>query len=428
GGVMIVTLALITSVVVWQRLARTPAGNTLRTDFLGRSSTMKTTPVTDLPGMEGDPSFSPDENEVAFAWAGEANDNVEIYVKGLDGGNLRRLTNHPALDSGPVWSPDGRSIAFIRYSYSDKERAIFTIPATGGSERRLISANVLGLPDERAYIDWSPDGKSLVYSDASGPNLPFGIFRISAETLEREQLTSAPEHWFGDQRPVYSPTGQTLAFVRTVSLGAHGVDDIYVMPATGGEPQRLTFDNQNIEGLAWTPEGRNIVFSSNRGGLNGLWQISATGGEPQPLGIGGDNALLPAISNQGRFLAYVKHSQTMSIWRVDLQRSSAETGSRTSVLSTTTQNYFPKISADGKRIVFASSRSGAAEIWACDADGSNMLQLTKLGLPEKGSPRWSPDGRFIAFDTRLKEPSDIYVIGSDGGPSRRLTEDSAEDV
>jgi Tol biopolymer transport system component len=425
-GLLIAALALMTAVAVWQRFARTPAGNAPRTDSLGRSAAMKTTPLTDLPGMEGDPAFSPDENEIAFGWTGEANDNVDIYVKPLDGGNLRRLTTNPALDSGPVWSPDGHSIAFIRYS--DKERAIFTIPSIGGSEFKLFSANVLGLPDGRAYIDWSPDGKSLVYSDASASNRPFGIFQFSAETLERQQLTSAPEHWVGDQRPVYSPTGQMLAFVRVVSVGANAVGDIYVMPATGGDPKRLTFDNQNIEGLSWTPEGRNIVFSSNRGGLSGLWQISATGGEPQPLGIGGDNALLPAISNLGRLLAYVKHFQTMSIWRVDLQSSFAETGAQTRVLSTTTQNYFPKISPDGKRIVFSSSRSGAAEIWACDADGLNMLQLTRLGRPETGSPRWSPDGRFIAFDTRLKEPSDIYVIGSDGGPSRRLTEDPAEDV
>jgi dipeptidyl aminopeptidase/acylaminoacyl peptidase len=97
------------------------------------------------------------------------------------------------------------------------------------------------------------------------------------------------------------------------------------------------------------------------------------------------------------------------------------------VLSTTARDELPQISLDGRRIVFDSTRSGSREIWVCDSDGSNLLQLTKLGRPLTGTPRWSPDGRYIAFDTRLAEQSDIYVIAANGGVPRRLTEDPADD-
>jgi Tol biopolymer transport system component len=340
---------------------------------------MKTIPLTDFPGLQLDPAFSPDGNEVAFAWTGEAGGNTDIYVKLVDGGTAQRLTINPAMDVCPVWSPDGHSIAFARFSQA--ERAIFAIPAIGGPERKLLSANAARFSGWAGHINWSPDGKSLVYSDASAPHrplpyFPFAIFRLSVETLETQQLTSPPEHCAGDTQPVYSPDGQMLAFVRGVS---ERVDDIYLMPAGGGEPRRLTFDNQRIVGVTWTPDGRSIVFSSGRGGMNGLWRISAVGGEPQPLGVGGENSILPAISRQGQQLAYVKTFGSMSLFRVDLPGSPGKTSSRTKLLSTTININFPspQISPDGKRIVFSSARTGATEVWVCDSDGSEPSPVDK---------------------------------------------------
>src|SRR5262249_55160390 len=71
-------------------------------------------PLTSYPGIEMQPSFSPDGNQVAFAWNGEKQDNFDIYVKLIGAGGNLRLTTHPADDYSPAWSPDGRSIAFLR--------------------------------------------------------------------------------------------------------------------------------------------------------------------------------------------------------------------------------------------------------------------------------------------------------------------------
>lgn len=84
------------------------------------------------------------------------------------------------------------------------------------------------------------------------------------------------------------------------------------------------------------------------------------------------------------------------------------------------------ISPDGQKIAFGSDRSGTIEIWLCDSDGSNPVQLTSMGAANTGTPRWSPDGRQIAFDSRKEGHSDIYLIDAGGGSPRRLTTEPFE--
>jgi Tol biopolymer transport system component len=81
----------------------------------------------------------------------------------------------------------------------------------------------------------------------------------------------------------------------------------------------------------------------------------------------------------------------------------------------------PQYSPDGAKIVFTSSRSGPPEVWVCERDGSNPLQLTFLGAPVTGSPHWSPDGKHIVFDSNVDGQFDIYAINAAGGSPQRLT-------
>jgi serine/threonine protein kinase len=99
--------------------------------------TLSATPLTTYPGFQGEPSFSPDGNQVAFAWNGEKQDNVDIYVKliGTTGPPLR-LTTDAAPDYSPAWSPDGRFIAFLR-DFPRQKSAVLLIPALGGPDRKM---------------------------------------------------------------------------------------------------------------------------------------------------------------------------------------------------------------------------------------------------------------------------------------------------
>ncbi|HVN79592.1 MAG TPA: protein kinase, partial [Terriglobia bacterium] len=117
-------------------------------------------PLTSYPGSEGNPSFSPDGNQVAFSWNGEKQDNTDIYIKLIGFSNYVRLTTDPADDVHPVFSPDGRFVGFIRVT---KERRTFIIvPAIGGQERIVGEVGPSAFPSPGAGFDWFPDGKWVV--------------------------------------------------------------------------------------------------------------------------------------------------------------------------------------------------------------------------------------------------------------------------
>src|SRR5438552_1348192 len=82
------------------------------------------------------------------------------------------------------------------------------------------------------------------------------------------------------------------------------------------------------------------------------------------------------------------------------------------LISSTRDSLAPQYSPDGKRVAFMSIRSGSEEIWICDSDGANLIQLTSLGGPSVTTPRWSPDGTKIAFDSTAAGEYDIWVVGA----------------
>jgi Tol biopolymer transport system component len=388
---------------------------------------MKVFPFTSLAGAELDPAFSPDGKEIAFNWTGEKDDNFDIYVKQIDSQSLLRLTTHPAVDLCPVWSPDGAYIAFSRLSrLSVTDGGIYIVRAKGGAERKVYSAK--WDDPSLAHIDWSPEGKLLAFQDRSSPQEPYSIFLLSLETLEKRKLTSPPEgHWNGDWNPAFSPDGKMLAFMRDSSVDT---EDIYLVPVGGGEARRLTFDNTPLRGMAWTPDGSAIVFTNSSGGTNfRLWKVSISGGTPEPLVAGGEEAMSIAISRQGNRLAYTQASPgNTDIWRIELSSSTGRGSSPVKLIGSSRGEENPKYSPDGKKIAFASDRSGSVEIWVCDNDGSNQVKLTNFGGPLGGSPNWSPDGRRIAFDSRPEGYSQIFVINADGGQPHRITKDNVDDT
>jgi eukaryotic-like serine/threonine-protein kinase len=387
----------------------------------------KVIPFTTFPGRELQPAFSPDGKQIAFAWNGEKGDNFDIYIKLNNAATPPlRLTSDPSDDLYPEWSPDGSHLAFVRQSGT--QIIIVTIPALGGPERKLYSGSTgfFSLYEYGNALSWSPDGKQLAFSGREAANEPNGIFVLSTETLEKRRITTAPSGYLGDSTPAFSPDGRTIAFFRWVTVGPA---DVFLVPAAGGEVKRLTFDGRSCRGLAWTADGKDIVFSSwpswlSNTGLR-LLRIPVAGGTPAPLGAGEENACTLAISKQGDLLAYSQEFGDTNIWQLNVRGEGAHAPAK--LISSTRQDFGPQYSPDGNHIAFTSARSGSNEVWVCDSQGLNAIQLTSFGGPDVGSPRWSPDGRHIAFDSKGSGPRNIYVIAAEGGKPRVLT-DGADDV
>ena len=385
----------------------------------------KVTPFTTFSGREQQPSFSPDGNQIAYAATGDKGDNFDIYIKLVNSeAPPLRLTTNPADDIYPAWSPDGQVIAFVRHV--GPQITIYTISVLGGTERKLYSGTsaFYSLYEFGNALSWSPDGKYLAFSGQPSADEPNNIFLLSLDTLEAHPITKPPEGFLGDSTPAFSPDGKLLAFVR----GASSRDvEVYVMPAGGGEPKRLTFDNRSGRSLAWTADSKWIVFSSwFYGGLK-LFKVEAAGGTPQQLDVGTEFASTLAISRRGDRLAYSQDIRDTNIWRIDLNGSTA-IKAHTRIISSTRQDYSPQYSADSKKIAFTSGRTGSNEIWVCDADGQNPVPITSFGGPDVGTPRWSPDGQQIAFDSLAPGHRDVYVVGTQGGKPRRLTGDNFDNV
>jgi eukaryotic-like serine/threonine-protein kinase len=381
--------------------------------------------LTSYPGLESRPAFSPDGRQVAFAWNGENEGRYEIYVKLVDAGAPLRLTNATTgYNFYPAWSPDGRHIAFTR---REKGKAgIFLVPALGGPERNLFSISVT--PPGLIYLSaeaWSPDGKLLAFAARETPQESMSIFLLSVETLEKRKLTSPPSALIGgDLGAAFSPDGKLLAFTRGRD---NDVRDIYTVPVTGGEPKQVTFDNQQLTSVTWTPDGRELIFSSRRGGRLELWRVSTSGGTPERVMPGAEGAWYPVISRQGNRLAYQVWTLDRNIWQVEVSDPARGSTPPVRVIYSTKFDLAQSFSPDGKKIAFASDRAGSPEIWVCDGDGSNCAQLTSFGA-QTGSPNWSPDGRQVVFDCTQAGHQDIYVVSAEGGPPRRLTAEPSDET
>jgi Tol biopolymer transport system component/serine/threonine protein kinase len=391
-------------------------------------------PLTTYPGSQEQPTFSPDGNQVAFAWDGEKQDNQDIYVKLIGtGGPPLRLTTDRAKDYSPAWSPDGRFIAFLRKLPGEKA-AVLLIPALGGPEHKvaeiLTTGFLLG-----PYLAWAPDGNWLVISGKDSPTERAALFLMSTETGEKRRLTSPPAHLTGDSCPALSPDGRTLAFTRSPDAG---VGDLYVLSLSAelkplGEARRLTLGNRGFGKPAWTSDGREIVL----GGTSGqLWRIAPSGSaEPQRLASLGEDVAEPAISPRGRRLAYVHGFYHENIWRIAApsghgsgnSKSPKPVGNATPFISSTRGDSSPQFSPDGKRIAFRSRRSGNDEIWISNAEASNAVQVTDFGGAALTTPRWSPDGGRIAFDSNAAGDFDVWVVSANGGKSQRMTTHPAND-
>ena len=374
-------------------------------------------PVTTFPGDEREPALSPDGRQVAFSWGGKTGDNRDIYVLLLGEQDPLRLTFDSAEDAYPAWSPDGKHIAFIRRR--DGARAdIMLISSIGGPERKLHEIR-LGAWLASRMLAWSPDGKWLCFADEVGASGHHVLFLVSPESGDVKRFLHEEENGIGDSSPAFSPDGRWLAFSRfehpfnsNLLLQRLSAD---LMPQ--GEPIPVMGAGINPRAPVWMPDGKKVLFldrtrmmEAEIGGPARPFYVSASAFSELTL-AGLNLRLVASLSNRRR-----------EIWMMPLgSKGLTAPGYAHVIVQSSTGESHPRFSPDGRSMAFSSQRSGAAEIWLADSDGEHQRQLTHRSFYIAGYPRWSPDAQSVAFHARLPNDPQIYVVRVGDGSVKQIT-------
>jgi Tol biopolymer transport system component len=399
-------------------VAAAVAGLVLGRALVGPSPAASTSPVTRQltfqKGVERHPALSPDGKLVAYV--SDAAGGTDIFIQRVDGRNALNLTaDSPEADTEPSFSPDGSQIAFR------SERGgggIFVMGATGESVRRLS--------DRGHNPSWSPDGGRLVVSteriiDPMSRQGAAELWIVDVATGETRRL------YAGDAvQPAWSPDGRRIAFWRVD--GNTGQRDLATIDAEGeGESTAVTSDVPVDWNPVWSPQSDSLLFVSDRGGTMNVWRVAidpetgASGGEPVLVGAPAEDvAWLSAASVEGA-LAYDSRSAVHFLYSLPLDPERLRpAGEIRTVYAGALPISYTHPSPDGTAI--AMTTGGAQEdVYVLGSDGGDLRQLTNDRFRDRG-PQWSPDGSEIAFYSNRSGTYQLWSIRADGSGLRQLTE------
>ena len=374
-------------------------------------------PLTSLPGRKDLPVFSPDGNIVAFAWdGGQQGQNSDVYLMQLDGGRPLQVTTHAASEWPSCFSPDGRRLYFNRQSASGFTS--YWVPTLGGDETRVA---------EGVITDIAPDGQSavLVRLNGSQPGEQ-GIFVLQLFTGNERRLGEN----FGAMDPKFSADGKWVYI-------SHGPNrdrvSLHRVPAGGGQPEQVQFSNldddvDRIEGIRFAPRHTRMLIEARAKVTNAriLYVANADGSDPKRLP---SSVAAGALSPDGRQMVSVRNAFVVRPYRVEAFPAPKHPAIPELLLDSPFEEYSPRISPDGRRLLISSFRKGRWGIWSWDIAMKDGHPLFDKPGGTAGSPAWSPDGKWIAFDARTEHAAaTLWIAESAGGEPRKLDEHSGDDI
>jgi len=405
-------------------------------------------------------SFSRDGKR--FAFARNLPTGRSVIIANADGSGEQKLLTYtpPDIFLQVEWSPDDKVIAAAtRKSTSVNRIEIVAIQVSDGSEKVIGSQKWLAL----GGFAWLADGSGLVLTgvDETPGVRPSQIWHLSYPEGTAKRITNdlnnysgvslssdsaslvtvqadafanlwvAPDGDVGRARQITSGSGRydQISFTPdghlVYSSDASGAADIWVMDADGKNQKQLTSDAGVNVFPAPSPDGRFVVFCSNRGAnpaTFNIWRVSIDGSNPRQL-TQGEGEYYPVVSSDARWVVYTPQTSggKMSLWKVPIDGGDpVQISERNSVK--------PVISPDGTWIAFRTSGDkpgSGAKLGILPFDGNQPLKLLTLPLAQY---RWSADSKAILY---LDDKEGVYNIWSqpvDGGAPRQLTKFTADQI
>ena len=356
--------------------------------------------LTFEPGLETDPSWSPDGRFVAYS--SDQSGNFDIWVRSIGEGNSVQVTSSPAHDWQPNWSPDGLSLVFR----SEREGGgLFVVPALGGSERKLCGFGY--------RPRWSPDGSQVLFdSSAYIGAVKSKTFVISATGgTPRDVLNDFVPQFVSTLLVAWHPDGSRLSV-----WGNHRQAgwSFWTVPLNGGPPLQSQIDTSvqsqlkeagvRFVNFLWLPSANGLIFEGESQGVRNLWKVKVVpstlrwidGLERITTGAGKDTDI--AVSSDGRKLAFSIRSERSRLWTVPFDPIAGKTTGTSQPLTVAGMDALqPGLSPDGKMLVFRKRRADKEELWAKSlADGRETL-LTGADDFRRVNPILSNDGTRLIY-------------------------------
>ncbi len=371
---------------------------TLGVALFGRPPAMavlgKATRVTLSAGVQERPRITPDGKGVAYASTTQFDSAERVEYRRAGGGGVVRL----ATNANPLgWSPDGDRLLI------STARGLESVPTLGGASQLLVPGATDGA--------WSPDGQRLAY--VIGDSLLVRDEGGHVTLLAREAQPYLP---------AWSPDGRWIAFtsgnVGWVQRWNIALSSLWLVPSGGGKAIQLTDGTTMDQSPVWAPDGRRMLFVSNRGGTRDIYQLDLDhSGHPAGAPIQlthGLNASLISLTPDGKTLAYSVATDHSNVWSVALP-ATGWVSSRDAVLVTTDRERIEgfEVSRDGKWLVFDSDREGLQQIFRRPLAGGEVQQITHGNVPAF-KPSLSPDGSKVTYHAIVHGLRRVFETATDG--------------
>ena len=343
-------------------------------------------------------ALSPDESRLAYVWRPYGGDENVYYQRLDEPGVQQQLTFSDSRKGRVTWDHSGRYV-IVPQDDSSGQCDFVAIDVATRTERVLTDCRRSGT----TYLAAHPHRSELYFTgrDEDGSNLY--LMRWDGEETDVSVVPCALHCEHPARDVSVSPDGRYLALTRRIHRFS---EDLYVRDLHSGEERRLTTDQHDIIGVAWHPDGRRIIMAAIHSGSRNGYLVDIRSGEQVPLDI--ENFGHPSrVASDGTVYFHTIESQVQLSYLGGL-------GEAPSALFPLTLSQFqyrdPHLNPATGEFAFVSNRSGHSELWIADPDLVNPMQATNVESVVR-HPRWSHDGRHIAFVARFpQEQHDVLSL------------------